>query len=78
MSGSTDRQVLFSSEKRGALDIDICPTRRRGECCCAEVCSRCGWRIHASVHGPLYGRKAGSKPYGHKFVKADARRVAGE
>jgi hypothetical protein len=67
--GTSDKAVLFSGEEKGAIDIDKCPTRYRGECYCGEICARCGWAIHASVHGPIYGKKPGTKPYGHVFVK---------
>ena len=53
--------------KGKAVDLKQCPTRYKGNCMC-EKCVHCGYGKHTAVHGPLYGKSAGSEPYDHEFV----------
>lgn len=65
--------VIFSDETEGAVAYRDCPTRlldRYRNCLCKPVCAVCGQHKHTAVHGPLYGKQAGSKPWGHMFVPA--------
>lgn len=48
-----------------SVDLSECP-REPGKCRC-EMCRYCGSRKHMSVHGPFYGKNAGSEPYSHEF-----------
>lgn len=59
--------MLFSEETEGAVSYDDCKTRKRRQCQCG-ICAVCGERKHTVIHGPSFGEKSGSKPWGHKFV----------
>lgn len=50
--------------KRGAVNQDACP--HPGHCRCGK-CDLCGFQKHTGIHGPLLGKKPGSKPWGHEF-----------
>lgn len=66
-----DRRI-FSNDPDGSVDLDSCPRAYlRATCstpCLCGGCAICGHRKHVSLHGPLFGQPAGSKPYGHRFV----------
>lgn len=55
----------------GAVDLDACETRRGQNCHCG-TCAVCGYAMHMSIHGPLFGQPPGSKPFGHEFVPIGA------
>ena len=56
---------------RGAVDLSRCPQRLRGilrsSYCRCRKCSVCGFPKHTGVHGPVFGKEPGTKPWGHKF-----------
>lgn len=52
----------------GAVTYEQCPYGGGTRCKCGR-CSACGYPMHTAIHGPTYGQPAGSKPYGHLFLK---------
>lgn len=48
----------------GAVDFEECPRR----VCKCEPCAVCGHAKHVSLHGPFFGEKPGSRPWGHRYV----------
>jgi hypothetical protein len=68
-----DRRQEF--DLSGAVDLESCPRRayRTKRCFCGEICARCYEPKHMAIHGPFLGEKAGSVPFGHRFVPRDKR-----
>lgn len=53
---------------KGATDGNACPTRHPGGMCrCEPRCAVCGWGEHDAIHGPRFGERPGSEPWGHQF-----------
>jgi hypothetical protein len=55
----------------GAVTYEQCPNGGGKQCRC-ERCGRCNFRKHMAIHGPVYGKGAGSKPWGHEFMSKQA------
>lgn len=54
-------------DNQGAVTYEQCPKGGGARCRCGK-CTKCGWQKHMTIHGPLDGESAGSKPWGHEFV----------
>jgi hypothetical protein len=64
-------RVAFKGEVMSrAVDLTECPNYPRA-CRCKPFCEVCGNRKHVSLHGPIYGEPAGTKPYDHEYTPRD-------
>jgi hypothetical protein len=68
----TKHHPFFLDDPDGAVDMSDCSMVRRTKggslrCACG-LCGVCGHPKHSAMHGPLYGGRPGSKPYGHRFA----------
>jgi hypothetical protein len=64
--GTRIRVTAHLAQPIGAVDLCDCPYRPRA-CKCEPKCKVCGFGKHMAIHGPVFGRSPGSKPYDHEF-----------
>ena len=57
---------MIETHDEGAVTYEQCPNGGGMRCKCGK-CAECGNPKHTAIHGPMFGKEAGSRPAGHQF-----------